>query len=103
MDRLSPQGIILKSEREIQIESDHLNARNMLQFALAENLNFKEQSEGASFEQFADKYAEAIGIVLNSHPEILLQYEALLKSGKEGQFDFRELKELIKPYLPIHH
>lgn len=103
MDRLSPQGIILKSEREIQIESDHLNARNMLQFALAENLNFKEQSEGASFEQFADKYAEAIGLVLNNHPEIIFEYEALLKDGKEGQYDFHELKELIQPHLPTLH
>ena len=103
MDRLSPQGIILKSEREIQIESDHLNARNMLQFALAENLNFKEQSEGASLVQFADKYAESIGIVLNDHPDIILEYEALLKVGKEDQYDFGELKELIQPYLPTIH
>ena len=103
MDRLTPQGIILKSAREIEIESDHLNSRNMLQFALAENLKFNEQSEGASFEQFADKYAEAIGIVLKDHPEIIFEYEALLKSGKEDQYDFRELKELVKPYLPTIH
>jgi hypothetical protein len=103
MDKLSPQGILLKSELEIQIESDHLNARNMLQFALAENLNFKEQSEGASFEQFVDKYAESIGVVLGKHPEVLLEYEALLKVGKEDQYDFHKLKELIKPYLPTLH
>jgi len=103
MRNFNPEGIILKSPTEIERNNKLLLARNMLQLAYASQLNFNEQDEGATMEEFINKYAEALGKVFTDHPEIIISYEQLMKDGKERQFNISELQELIKPYLPAIH
>lgn len=97
------QGIILKSEREIELESKLLEAKNMLQIGYAAHLNFLGQDEGAEFSEFVEKYGKAIGDLLLKHPEILNQYATLLKRGEQDKFDFNTFEKRLKPYLPTLH
>lgn len=103
MERSPIQGILLKSDKQIQRESELLEAKNLLQMAYATYLNFQGQDEGSDLIEFINKYGKAIGDMIEDHPTIVESYEKLLKEGKESEFDFGKMETTLKSYLPTLH
>lgn len=103
MEKPHVEGILLMSEREIEAEHEKLAAKNFLQFAYAQKLNFLDQDEGASLEEFIFKYGKPVGDMIKDHPEVLSSYQALLKENRQDEFDFTHFENLLKSYLPTIH
>lgn len=103
MEKPHLEGIVLKSKREIESESEKVLMGNLLQLAYASKLQFLGNDEGSSFEVFLERYGEAIRNMLKDNPEILETYSTLLREGKEKDFNFEEISNLLKSYLARLH
>lgn len=110
------EGIILKSNQELenekkqaearaQEEQEKICAKNFLQFAYAQRLKFLPEDNDL-LDAFILKYGEAIGEMIKVHPEIVDSYRRLLQEGKQDKYDFNHFEEILRQYkshIPTVH